>query len=264
MIPDIALEQVSFSYGRRPVLSDITFEVPQGEFLVIIGPNGGGKSTLLRLLLGLLHPQKGIVRLFGAPPAHAVSRIGYVPQDVGHRADFPVTALDVALMGRRGLLCSSFEEDLRQAHRALDDVGMDDFSSLSMGDLSHGQRQRVLIARALCSDPSLLLLDEPTASVDVAAQETIYALLKALNRTMTIVLVSHDLSAVTSCATAVACVREHVYYHGKGEIVPEMIERAYGSCPVELVAHGIPHRVLAPHTIPNIPQSFASSLDRQS
>lgn len=246
---DIELRGVSFAFGKRKVLSGVSFEVPKGEFLVLLGPNGGGKSTLLRLVLGLLMPLRGHIRVFGVPPVQAASRIGYVPQDVGRHGDFPVTVLDVARMGRRGLARTTAATDLSQAQRALEQVGLWHEKDLRMGDLSHGQRQRVLIARALCSEPAMLLLDEPTASVDAAVQETLYALLKEINQRMTIVMVSHDIMAVTSCATAVACVREQVFYHPKGEILPDMIERAYGSCPVELVAHGVPHRVLASHPL---------------
>lgn len=244
---DIILRDVSFSFGKRKVLSEVSFEVPRGEFLVLLGPNGGGKSTLLRLILGLLVPLQGSILVLGVPPAQVASRVGYVPQDVGKHRDFPVTALDVVRMGRRGIGHTTSAMDVSRARTALEHVELWHARDLRMGDLSHGQRQRVLIARALCSEPSMLLLDEPTASVDAAVQETLYALLKEINKEMTIVMVSHDIMAVTSCATAVACVREQVFYHPKGEILPEMIERAYGSCPVELVAHGVPHRVLASH-----------------
>ncbi|HOU32005.1 MAG TPA: metal ABC transporter ATP-binding protein [Synergistaceae bacterium] len=247
MTIDIALRGVSFSFGKRTVLSEVSFSVPSGEFLVLLGPNGGGKSTLLRLILGLLTPSRGTLSVLGMPPAQAVSRLGYVPQDVGRHGDFPVTVRDVVLMGRRGIRPEAASQDASRVEMALEQVDLWAARDLRMGDLSHGQRQRTLIARALCSEPAMLLLDEPTASVDAAIQERLYKLLKKINDTMTIVMVSHDIMAVTSCATAVACVNEQVFYHPRGEILPEMIQRAYGSCPVELVAHGVPHRVLAPH-----------------
>jgi zinc transport system ATP-binding protein len=246
---DIYFEDVWFSYNGSIVLRQASFSVPRREFLVIIGPNGGGKTTLLKLMLGLCSPQRGKIVLFGEyTPREASHLLGYVPQNTNINLDFPVSVIDVVLMGRlRGLKFLYTKEDRRAAEEALEIMGMDKYANARMRELSQGQRQRVLIARALVSQPRILLLDEPTASVDVEAQRILYDRLRELNEKITIVLVSHDMTVISSYATAVACVNGTVYYHGSKEITSEMLQMAYGSCPVELVAHGIPHRVLAKH-----------------
>jgi zinc transport system ATP-binding protein len=243
---DIMMENVSFSYGNKPVLENISLRIPRGEFVAVIGPNGGGKTTLLKLLLGLLKPDEGRIRILGDPPEKAVSRLGYVPQDTGKGALFPVTVVDTVLMGCIGKERTS-AADVSVALDSLERVGILNLKDELTGDLSQGQRQRVYIARALASDPEILLLDEPTASVDSDTQKALYDTLHELNEKITILIVSHDLFAVTSHATSVACVNKRICYHDKAEIKPDMLDLAYGTCPVELIAHGIPHRVLGMH-----------------
>ncbi len=246
--PIIEIQNLSFAYNNQAVLKDVSLTVKQGEFLALIGPNGGGKTTLLKLILGLLDADKGTIRVFGHPPRKASHRIGYVPQDVHINKNFPVTAMDVVLMGRRtsGKGRAHYSrEDRSAAQNTLETVGMGDFSQRRIGRLSGGQRQRVFIARALATDPDVLLLDEPTASIDSQGQSDFYALLKDLNETVTIVLVSHDLMILTSYVRSVACVNQQVHYHEEAEITEEMLTMY--ACPVELVAHGIPHRVLRKH-----------------
>ncbi|MCF7935363.1 MAG: metal ABC transporter ATP-binding protein [Synergistales bacterium] len=252
--PAIRFQGVSFAYRRVPVLEGITFTVPQGEFLTLIGPNGGGKTTILKLMLGLLTPQSGSVEVLGRSPSQVSGRVGYVPQDPGRNQNLPVSVMDVVLMGRisRGKRRRIADGDREKAEAALDKVEMGHRRNERMGELSQGQRQRVLIARALASEPSLLLLDEPTASTDPNTKEAFHALLGEMQREMTIVLVSHDVTVISSNATAVACVNRTLYYHDSAELESGMIQRAYGACPVEIIAHGMPHRVLAPH---NHPQS---------
>ncbi|MGB3996320.1 MAG: ABC transporter ATP-binding protein [Acetomicrobium sp.] len=246
---DILFKDVWFSYNNSFVLRQVSFSVPPKEFLVIIGPNGGGKTTLLKLVLGLCVPRRGEVRLFdGLEPRQALHLMGYVPQNTNFNLDFPVRVLDVVLMGRlRGIKCFYTKEDKEMAYEALKTMGMNEYASAMMSELSQGQRQRVLIARALTSQPKILLLDEPTANVDIEAQKILYDKLRELNEKITVVLVSHDMTVITSYATAVACVNGTVYYHDSNEITPEMLQMAYGYCPVEIVAHGIPHRVLSKH-----------------
>lgn len=247
----LSFRNVNFSYGADPVLEDVTFSVPPGEFLVILGPNGGGKTSLLKLALGLLHPRSGEICVFGAPPGKDRSFAGYVPQDPGRNRFFPITVLEVVLQGRLGLSrrrsISYDSADREAACAALKSVNMEPLAGRSMGELSQGQRQRVLIARALASEPRILFLDEPLASIDSETRDVLLAKLGELSGRITVVMVSHDMSAVTGGASAIACVNRRVYYHDSGEIVPEMMEEAWGKCPVELVAHGIPHRVLAVH-----------------
>jgi zinc transport system ATP-binding protein len=251
---DIELEDVSFAYnGSGPVLDRVFLAVRPRQFLAVLGPNGGGKSTLLRVILGLLEPQAGTVRLLGRSPRESVRRVGYVPQDANANRGFPVVVEDVVLMGRFGGGASRWRpsaQDRLAVGAAMDRMGILDLRGKRIGELSQGQRQRVAIARALASDPAVLLLDEPTASVDLQTQDALYEILGELNRKITIVMVSHDLTAVASCATAVACVNRSLFHHDGAELTGEMVRAAYGTCPVELIAHGIPHRVLQHHVEP--------------
>jgi zinc transport system ATP-binding protein len=221
----------------------------------MIGPNGGGKTTLLKLMLGLLKADSGHIRIFGRSPQEVAYRIGYVPQDVHINKDFPVSALDVVLMGKlkpgRGRSRHS-ETDRRAAMHALELVEMEKFCNQRIGELSGGQKQRVFVARALVTDPELLFLDEPTASIDAKGQNEFYHLLNELNQKITIIVVSHDLMVVSGYIKSVVCVNRHLHYHGHAELTTEMIEMMYDctvqeTCPVELIAHGLPHRVLHSH-----------------
>jgi zinc transport system ATP-binding protein len=245
--PALDIRRVWFSYNGHPVLQDVSLEVARGEFMAVIGPNGGGKTTLLKIILGLLKPDRGAVRVLGLPPKKAAPRLGYVPQDVHINKDFPVTALDVVLMGRMGSGGSRrySMEDRLQAHQALEKLQMETLCSRRMGELSGGQRQRVLIARAMVSSPELLILDEPTSSIDTKGQAEFYELLRRLNESVTIVMVSHDMLALHQHVESVACVNRDVHYHGAAEITDEMLDMY--ECPVEIVAHGVPHRVLKNH-----------------
>lgn len=197
----IELHRVGFAYEDRLILEEINLTVDEGDFLAIVGPNGGGKTTLLRLLLGSLQPGEGQIRIFQQPPRKARRLIGYVPQQTALDRDFPVSALEVVLMGR--VAPHSFfpryqREDYDEAYAALRAVGVEALAGTRFGDLSGGQKQRTLIARALVSKPRLLLLDEPTASVDPVVAEDIYQLLRQLHRDVTIVMVSHDLAYIAS------------------------------------------------------------------
>lgn len=244
----IKIRNVWFSYNGQPVLKEVSFDVRQGEFLAIIGPNGGGKTTLLKLMLGLIKPARGDIRVMGRTPPLSSPHIGYVPQDVHINSRFPITALDVVLMGRlrHGRKLSRHSaKDRRDALQAIDKMGMNKYCDQRIGELSGGQRQRIFIARALVTDPDILFLDEPTASIDTQGQADFFDLLKDLNRTITIVMVSHDLMMLSSHVKSVACVNRKVHYHDEAEITDEMVDMYH--CPVELIAHGFPHRVLKKH-----------------
>jgi len=235
----------------HPVLEDIDLELDEGDFLGLIGPNGGGKSTLLKVMLGLIEPDRGTVRIFGLPPAEARKFVGYMPQKTLFDPNFPVTALEVVLMGlygKVGIFRRYSREDRDAGLRALAAVNMQELAGRSIGALSGGQQQRVFVARSLVSEPRLLLLDEPTAGVDAAQQTEFYELLDRLNRKMgiAIVLVSHDLTAVSKYVNKIACLNQRLYYHGSKELTVDDIEKAY-RCPVEMIAHGAPHRVLREH-----------------
>lgn len=247
----IKVKDLSFSYDSHPVLEDINLTVKSGDFLAVLGPNGGGKTTLIKILLGILSLEKGNVSVLGLKPGKAAHRIGYVPQNITISNKFPINVLDVVLMGRLGFV-GRFKKycarDFSMAVRALEQVGMSGFKKDMISNLSGGQRQRVLIARALACDPEILFLDEPTASVDQAFHSKLYQLLFDLNQQgKTIVVISHDLSVLSSHANSVACVNKNLYFHDSSEINLEMLEKAY-HCPVELITHGpIPHRVLKDH-----------------
>ena len=251
----IKVRDLDFSYNGQPVLRDVDLEVAAGDFMAMIGPNGGGKTTLLKLMLGLLSADRGQILIFGKSPKAVSHRIGYVPQDVHINRDFPVSVLDVVLMGKlkpgRGWTRHS-QNDRAAARQALEKVEMADYNDRRIGELSGGQLQRVFVARALVTEPDLLFLDEPTASIDTKGQREFYALLKELNQTITIIVVSHDLMVVSGYVKSVACVNQRLHYHGHAELTGEMVELMYQCtaeevCPVELIAHGVPHRVVHTH-----------------
>ena len=243
------MEDVWVQYNGVTVLEDITLSVQNRDFLGIIGPNGGGKTTLLKVILGLIKPNRGRVTVLGGPPEEGRRFIGYVPQLTQFDREFPATALDVVLMGRlghKGLLRRYTEEDMEIAYKALESVEILDLKDRQVGKLSGGELQRVFLARALAADPKILLLDEPTASIDEPTKTELYELLKGLNREITIILVSHDIGVISSYVDKIACLNRRLFYHGSKEITAETIEETY-RCPVELLAHGVPHRVLKKH-----------------
>ena len=230
--PIIELENVSFTYGRVPVLDDVNVTVQRGEIVSVVGPNGGGKTTLLRLILGLLQPEKGTIRVFGDTPESARLRIGYMPQHVQHDRDFPVSVKDVVLMGRLGHTQRRFgrytKEDQSAARAALEKVGLLDEAGRSFAKLSGGQRQRTLIARAICAEPELLLLDEPTSNVDSRSESELADLLGQLGQQMTIVMVSHDLGFVSKLVRRVICVNRRVVIHPVDRLTGLAIQEVYG------------------------------------
>lgn len=211
---DIILKNVSFAYKQRNILEDVDLLIHKGEFASIVGPNGGGKTTLLKLILGLIKPDKGEIRIFGKPPEQIRQQIGYMPQYAHLDTDFPATVMDVVLMGRLAKKTLWFsKKDRAEALTAIDEVGMAGFVNTGFNELSGGQKQRILIARALCSCPDLILLDEPTANVDHQTEENLFSILQKLNSKMTILLVSHDLGFVSKYVKSVICVNRQVVIH---------------------------------------------------
>jgi len=234
----ITIKNVSFSYNAECILEDINLSVSRGDFLAIIGPNGSGKTTLLKLVLGLLAPQKGRVRVFGHAPSRVSDRIGYVPQQLNFRPDFPVTVINVVLLGLvssrvKGWRFTRHEQE--RAREALGQVDMLGYQDRRISELSGGQLQRVIIARALVSRPSLLLLDEPTSNIDAQGQFCFYEFLGELNKSISIVIVSHDIHIVSTRVTSVACVNKNLYYSPRPELTREMLALLYGehdkNCP---------------------------------
>ena len=247
--PILELRDVSVRYREQPVLEDVTLSVDAGDYLAILGPNGGGKTTLLKVVLGLVRPQQGQVQVLGTSPSGARGRVGYVPQRVAFDLDFPIRVLDVVLMGRladRRVGQAFTAEDREAALEALARVELVDQARLPVGALSGGQLQRALIARALALRPALLLLDEPHAGLDERIGRSVWELLEELSPEVTIVLVSHDIGAISRYVRSVACLNRRLHAHPTRELTPEILEETYG-CPVELLAHGHPHRVLGPH-----------------
>lgn len=256
--PAIAIDDLCFSLGGLPILKNVNMRVNTGDYLAMLGPNGGGKSTLLKLILGLYKPDSGTIRVLGQRSGEAGGRIGYLPQHTHVSKAFPITVLDAVRMGLvepglggvAGFLRDSNE--IERAQAALERVDMLSYANRSLSGLSGGQKQRVFIARALVSDPALLLLDEPTASVDSSSRASLFHLLKELNKEMTIIMVSHDISVLATGVKSVACVNHSLHFHAAPEITEDIFKKVYGSgdscCPVELVTHGeVPHRVLEQH-----------------
>lgn len=213
MNPVIELKNVAYAYADSPVLADVSFSIAEGEFIGIFGPNGGGKTTLLKLLMGFLKPTEGSIAVFGMSPEEAREQIAYVPQALRFDRQFPISVKEVVLSGRLAHLPwhgRYLPEDEAAAMEMLETVGLADMKSRAFGTLSGGQAQRVLIARALVSQPKLLLLDEPTASVDSAAEKEIYKILEELKGKITILMVTHHLKTAMDQVGRVLCVRKSV------------------------------------------------------
>jgi len=224
----ISISNLSYGYEKQEVLHNINLEVKERDFLAIIGPNGGGKSTLLKAILGIHEIEQGSIKIFNQSSSKNLAKIGYVPQNTNINTNFPIKVIEVVMMGHihslkeqkssrkpwHKYLSIGYNEFERScAMSALKQVGMDQFANAKIGSLSGGQRQRVMIARALCAHPAILLLDEPTANIDVEGQKQIYQLLKELNKFITVVVVSHDISVVLSYASKVAHINKTITYH---------------------------------------------------
>lgn len=228
------LDDISFAYDDTPVLEGVSFRVEQGDFAGIVGPNGGGKTTLLKLMLGLLEPRRGTIRVFGLPPPVARRRVGYVPQAPPNHAAFPLTVLDLVLMGRlrTGVGAGPYSRSDRQAAlQALERVHIADLARRDFASLSGGQRQKALIARALACDAEMLLLDEPAANLDADAETSLYQLLDDLNRDLTIMMVTHDVAFVSSRVKTVLCVNRRVVRHSTSdlcEVEPNLLRSLLG------------------------------------
>lgn len=229
--PVIEINDLSFRYAptAQPVLENVSFAVPAGSSGCIVGPNGGGKSTLLKLMLGLLQPESGSIKIFGFSPVKARKKIGYMPQYHQLDASFPASVLEVALMGRitPSTIFGYSKKDREAAMNALDILGISHLAERSFAGLSGGQRQRVLIARALAGEPQLLLLDEPTANIDPGAEEQFYGTLDELRRQMTVITVSHDLGFVNRETDLVICVNRTVNIHNSTDFSAETAFEVY-------------------------------------
>jgi zinc transport system ATP-binding protein len=227
----VCIKNLSFAYGEEPVLEDVTFCIDEGIFLGVIGPNGGGKTTLVKLIVGLLTPRNGRVEVFGVPPSDLHRRrslIGYVPQHNIVDWNFPASALDAVLMGAYGKigLARRLDTATRQkARELLELVGLADFAHKPIGKLSGGQQQRAFIARALISNPKLLILDEPLAGIDTAGQATLFGFLHELKTRfqLTMILVSHDVGQLAHFADQIACLNHKIHWHDRSELIDEKV-----------------------------------------
>ncbi|MEZ7934856.1 MAG: ABC transporter ATP-binding protein [Sulfurospirillum sp.] len=238
---DIQINHLYFSYDGATVLEDINLSYNKNEFLAIIGPNGGGKSTLLKMMIGLLEPERGEVLLFGEKPLQVSHEIAYVPQDTIANKDFPIKVMDVVLMGRLSkskAFATYSKEDREIALRMLERVGMKGFENQKINTLSGGQRQRVFIARALACEAKIMFLDEPTASIDTAGQIDMFKLLKSLNDTVGIVIISHDINVALNYATKVVHVNRTLFMHDvpKSQNFRVFENQNEHVCPVELIS----------------------------
>lgn len=233
----VKIEKLSFSYGKQKILENINLTIEERDFLAVIGPNGGGKSTLLKLILGIIPIKQGTIKTFNKTPKKNLAQIGYVPQNTDVNIDFPIKVIEVVLMGHIGTRRPIFgyaKNEIICAMGALKQVGMDKFAEKKIGELSGGERQRVMIARALCANPKILILDEPTASIDIEGQKRVYQLLKRLNETITIVVVSHDISIILEYANKIVHINKRLIYHHLNKNEKDKLNQAGHFCEVEL------------------------------
>ncbi|MFT3740900.1 MAG: ABC transporter ATP-binding protein [Breznakibacter sp.] len=246
-IPLLKLSQIDAGYHGNLVLKGIDFDVYPNDFVGIIGPNGGGKTTLLKIILGLMQPLRGTVEFPSMP--NGVKGIGYLPQISQFDTHFPITVREVVLSGlmsQKKLWQRFTPDDEQNASKLMEMTGILPLAQKPIGETSGGQRQRALLCRALIHAPKLLVLDEPNTYVDKTFEGELYALLQELNQQMAIVLVSHDVGIVSSVVKSIACVNGTLHYHPSPKITPEILK--HYNCPVEIVSHGtIPHRVLKTH-----------------
>jgi zinc transport system ATP-binding protein len=238
---------LSASYGANIVLQDVNFKVNENDFIGVIGPNGGGKTTLLKVILGLVRPAQGKI-VFNNEILDANS-IGYLPQISTGDISYPITVTDIILSGlmiRKGIISGMNSSDKIKAQKVIDELGLKEMADCTLSELSGGQMQRVFLGRAIIGDPRLLLLDEPGNFVDTTFENDFYEKLKDLNNRMAILMVSHDVGTISAHIKSFACVNRVLHYHPSNEITNEDL-LAYG-CPIQLVTHGdVPHTVLKYH-----------------
>ncbi len=237
--PAVEVKDVGFAYDGPPVLQGVNLQVAAGEFLGLVGPNAGGKSTLLKIILGLLRPDSGAVTVFGRPPRQAKSDLGYVPQYPAFSRDFPITVEETVLSARipAGLRPGRYRpQDREIARRSMAETEVDDLAKRQLRTLSGGQLQRVLVARALAAEPRILILDEPTANIDQRMETDIFDLLRGLNQRMTILLVSHDVAFISGYVDRVACLNRTLMCHETADIDGQVIQDLYDT-DVRMVEH---------------------------
>ncbi|MCQ8893759.1 MAG: ABC transporter ATP-binding protein [Methanolinea sp.] len=241
------VRNVSYWRGKEQVLNNVSLVVREGDFYALIGPNGGGKTTLLKIILGLYAPSSGTVRIWGEPPWKGRERIGYVPQFRTFDFSYPITVREMVLSGRLSRICGAWKRfttaDRRAVEEVLERLALAPLADRPIASLSGGEQQRAILARALVGKPDILLLDEPTVFIDAPTEVQFFDLLDDLRESLTILLVSHDIGVISRRVTRVACLNRTLHTHDTPEITEDMLEATY-HCPVDLIAHGLPHRVL--------------------
>lgn len=245
----VEIKNLCVSYENMVVLEDINLEIKSGEYNIILGPNGGGKSTLVKSILGLVPFNKGSIKIYGENNNY--SDVAYVPQLNKVDKNFPMSVKKFVLTGtmdRKSYkpFFKYSKKDIEVAENALKFTKIHKLKDRNLNELSGGQFAKMLISRALAGNAKLIILDEPTASVDPASRTEIYALLKDLKRTHTLLFVTHDLIAVDENVDSIICLNRKLVYHGKAEFSQDIVDRTY-DCPVDLIAHGVAHRVLRKH-----------------
>ncbi|RHJ82711.1 metal ABC transporter ATP-binding protein [Parabacteroides sp. AM08-6] len=246
----IELENVTAGYGNKTVLKDVSLTVYKDDFLGIIGPNGGGKTTLLKVILGLLSPVSGSIRFFRDGKSVSSLKIGYLPQLNNIDKKFPISVREVIASGlaaEKPLFRSFNMKQQERVSEVIVQMGLEELSGRAIGELSGGQLQRVLLGRSIVSRPQLLILDEPNSYVDKRFESRFYQLLVEINKESAIILVSHDIGTVLTMVKNIACVNETLHYHPGADVSEEWLGEKY-ACPIELIGHGdLPHRVLKKH-----------------
>jgi zinc transport system ATP-binding protein len=243
----IEIRSLSAGYESNIVLTDIDFSIHENDFIGVIGPNGGGKTTLLKVILGLLKPLRGSI-IFNETLLRR-NKIGYLPQMSAGDNSFPVTVMDVVLSGlmiNKSVMARITSADRKKAENVIGELGLTEIRKSPLNELSGGQLQRVFLGRAIIGSPALLLLDEPDNFVDATFENDFYQKLHDLNNRMAILMVSHDVGTISSHVKSFACVNRKLHYHPSPEITNEQLS-SY-DCPIQLVSHGrIPHTVLEKH-----------------
>ena len=246
----IEIKNISASYDTKMVLKDVSLSVWKDDFLGIIGPNGGGKTTLLKIILGLMKPASGEVSLFDKGKQVSSLKIGYLPQTNPIDKRFPISVYEVVSSGltsEKPRFRNFTVSQQAHIHQLIAQFGLTSLAKRAIGELSGGQLQRVLLARAIVSHPQLLILDEPNTYVDKMFESQFNDLLGKIKKNTAIILVSHDVGTLLTMVKNVACVNETLHYHPGTELSDEWLDKTY-SCPVEVVRHGeFPHRVLKKH-----------------
>ena len=234
----ISINNLFFKYEKEFVLEDINLSVKEKDFLTILGPNGGGKSTLLKLILGINSLKKGDISIFGNKLINELPNLGYVPQNTNINLNFPISTIEVVMMGQNDIKKRFFgykKEEKIKALEVLEKVNMKEFANSKISNLSGGQRQRVLIARALFCNPKILLLDEPTSNIDITGCEQVYQVLKELNKNITVIVISHDISVVLKYASKAVYINKKLTYHDLTKMKDDFKNIEADICEIELL-----------------------------